>query len=66
MTVGAVEGPGRVALGELANAEPLQALEDALVDFDPEEILLSTHPSGRSHWLGKRPVGVGRHHLTCL
>jgi len=41
------------ARGEVGDAEPLHAIEDALVNFDAEQILLSTHPPGRSHWLEK-------------
>ena len=41
------------ARGEVGDADPLRAIEDALVKFEPEEILLSTHPPGQSHWLEK-------------
>lgn len=41
------------ARGEVGDAEPLHAIEDALVSFEAEQILLSTHPPGRSHWLEK-------------
>jgi GABA permease len=42
---------GLEAEGEIGDSEPLQALEDAVRTFDPDEIVISTHPIGRSHWL---------------
>src|SRR5437868_11286177 len=42
---------GIAARGEVGDAEPLQALEDALRTFGADEIVISTHPEGRSHWL---------------
>ena len=39
------------AKGEVGDAEPLQAIEDALRLFGADEIIISTHPEGRSHWL---------------
>lgn len=51
--VGELHSRGVNARGEVGDAEPLHAIEDALVGFDAEEILLSTHPPGRSHWLEK-------------
>jgi hypothetical protein len=39
------------ARGEVGDAQPLQAIEDALYDFDAHEVIVSTHPPGESHWL---------------
>ena len=39
------------ARGEIGDGDPLQALEDALREFPADEIVVSTHPPGRSHWL---------------
>jgi hypothetical protein len=39
------------AHGEVGDSEPLQAIEDALRTFGADEIVISTHPPGRSHWL---------------
>ena len=44
------------ARGEVGDAEPLQAIEDACRAFQPDEIVISTHPPGRSHWLEQRLV----------
>ena len=39
------------ASGEVGDANPLQAMEDALRTFGADEIIISTHPEGRSNWL---------------
>ena len=48
------------AKGEIGDAEPLQAMEDALRLFGADEIIISTHPEGRSHWLEKGIVSAAR------
>jgi hypothetical protein len=48
------------AKGEIGDAEPLQAMEDALRLFGADEIIISTHPEGRSHWLEKGIVDAAR------
>ena len=48
------------ARGEIGDAEPLQAMEDALRLFGADEIIISTHPEGRSHWLEKGIVDAAR------
>jgi hypothetical protein len=48
------------ARGEIGDAEPLQAMEDALRLFGADEIIISTHPEGRSHWLEKGIVEGAR------
>ena len=42
---------GVQARGEIGDGDPLQALDDALREFPADEIVVSTHPPGRSHWL---------------
>ena len=46
-----LEQAGVRARGDIGDGDPLQALEDALREFPADEIVLSTHPEGRSHWL---------------
>jgi hypothetical protein len=46
--------------GEVGDAEPLQAIEDALRTFGADEIIISTHPEGRSHWLERGVVSGAR------
>jgi hypothetical protein len=51
---------GIEARGEIGDGEPLQAIEDALRTFGAEEIIISTHPEGRSNWLEKGVVSGAR------
>lgn len=51
---------GVEADGELGDAEPVQAIEDALRTFGADEIIISTHPEGRSHWLERGVVSASR------
>ena len=49
---------GVEAEGEVGDGDPLQAMEDALRTFGADEIVISTHPEGRSNWL-ERGVVIG-------
>jgi hypothetical protein len=51
---------GIEARGEVGDADPLQAIEDAVRTFGPDEIIISTHPEGRSHWLERGVVTGAR------
>jgi hypothetical protein len=51
---------GVQADGEVGDGDPLQAIEDALRTFGADEIVISTHPEGRSHWLERNVVGAAR------
>jgi nucleotide-binding universal stress UspA family protein len=51
---------GIEARGEVGDGDPLQALEDAMRTFGADEIIISTHPPGRSHWLEKGVVERAR------
>ena len=51
---------GIEARGEIGDGEPLQAIEDALRTFGADEIIISTHPEGRSNWLEKGVVSGAR------
>jgi hypothetical protein len=48
------------ARGEVGDSEPLQAIEDALRTFGADEIIISTHPEGRSQWLERGVVSQAR------
>jgi len=52
------------ATGEIGDAEPLQAIEDALRLFGADEIIISTHPPGRSNWLEKGIVEGARERFS--
>jgi len=51
---------GLVVRGDVGDGEPLQAIEDALRTFGADEIVISTHPEGRSHWLEQGLVDEAR------
>jgi hypothetical protein len=51
---------GIPARGEVGDSDPLQAIEDALRTFGPDEVIVSTHPEGRSHWLEQGVVEKAR------
>ena len=51
---------GVAARGEIGDGDPLQALEDALRVFPADEVIVSTHPPGRSHWLEQGVVEQAR------
>jgi len=59
-SLAALRAAGVDAKGEVGDAEPLQAAEDALRIFGADEIIISTHPEGRSHWLEKGVVDGAR------
>jgi hypothetical protein len=46
--------------GEVGEADPLQAIEDGVRTFAPDEIIISTHPEGRSLWLERGVVRGAR------
>ena len=51
---------GIQADGEVGDGDPLQAIADALRTFGADEIVISTHPEGRSNWLERNVVGGAR------
>jgi len=51
---------GIEARGEIGDGDPLQAIEDSLRTFGADEIIISTHPEGRSHWLERGVVSGAR------
>jgi hypothetical protein len=59
-SVAALRAAGLDAAGQLGDADPLQALDDAFRVFAPDEIIISTHPPARSTWLERRVVQRAR------
>jgi len=51
---------GISARGHIGDSDPLQSIEDALRTFGPDEVIISTHPEGRSHWLERGIVEAAR------
>jgi GABA permease len=52
---------GISARGEVGDANPLLAIADALANFAATEIVIVTHPPGRSNWLEHRLVETATH-----
>ena len=59
-SVAALRAIGLEAAGQLGDADPMQALDDAFRVFAPDEILISTHPPARSNWLERQVVQKAR------
>ncbi|WP_354700316.1 hypothetical protein DSM112329_00584 [Paraconexibacter sp. AEG42_29] len=51
---------GVVADGEVGDADPLVAIEDAMTAFPPDVVILSTWPAESSNWLERDLVGRAR------
>lgn len=52
------------ARGEVGDGDPLQAIEDALRTFGADEVIVSTHPEGRSNWLERGVVESARERFS--
>ena len=63
-SLAALDEAGIEARGEVGDANPLQAIEDALRTFGADEIIISTHPEGRSNWLEKGVVSGAKQRFT--
>ena len=46
--------------GAVGDADPMQAIVDALHVFDADAIVVATHPPARSNWLARDLVGRAR------
>jgi hypothetical protein len=62
-SLSALESVGVRARGEVGDADPLQAIEDGMRLFGPDEIIISTHPPGRSNWLERDLVRRAGEHF---
>ncbi|MDQ3778661.1 MAG: hypothetical protein M3310_07350 [Actinomycetota bacterium] len=51
---------GITAEGEVGDADPVQAIEDSLRTFGADEVIISTHPEGKSLWLERGVVRAAR------
>jgi GABA permease len=54
---------GLRAKGEIGDSDPNVAIEDALRVFPADEIVISTHPPGRSRWLEQGVVERAREQI---
>lgn len=56
VTLARLASVGIEASGEVGDGDPLVAVDDAMRTFGPDEIVISTHPPGRSNWLERGVV----------
>jgi hypothetical protein len=54
------ETAGLRVRGEVGDADPLQALDDAMRTFSPDEVVIATHQAERSNWLERGLVAQAR------
>jgi len=50
-SLASMRAAGLEADGQTGEIDPVQAVEDAVRTFQPDELIVSTHPPGRSIWL---------------
>ena len=62
--VGRLQAAGLDAVGMIGDADPLQALRDALAWFPAELLVVATHPPGRSNWLATNLVERAGNHFA--
>jgi GABA permease len=60
LSVMEIERLGLRARGQIGDSDPNTAIEDALRVFQADEIVISTHPPERSHWLERGVVERAR------
>jgi hypothetical protein len=60
LSLAGLRDAGITAEGEVGDADPLQAIEDGLRTFGADEVIISTHPEGKSQWLERGVVSAAR------
>jgi hypothetical protein len=55
---------GISARGEVGDSDPMLAIADALANFPACEIVIATHPAGRSNWLERGLIEKARARFT--
>ncbi len=55
-----------VVAGEVGDADPWAAIQDALVNFRADEVVIATFPPGKSHWLERRLITTAQAGLAPL
>ena len=60
ISVARLASTGISVRGEIGDQDPMVAVEDALRTFGADEIVISTHPAGRSNWLEQDLIGKAR------
>lgn len=57
---------GVTARGAIGDGDPLQALDDAMRTFAPDEVIVATHPPERSNWLERGLVAQARERFAAV
>jgi hypothetical protein len=65
VSVSSLTGAGVRVRGQVGDDDPIQAIDDALRSFAADEIVISTHPPGRSNWLEKGLVIQAKDRYGC-
>jgi GABA permease len=60
LAVGELCERGVLACGAVGDPDPMSAIADALANYPATEILIATHPPGRSNWLERGLVENAR------
>lgn len=63
-SVEAIKAAGVNARGEVGDEDPNAAIDDALQGFAANELIISTHPVERSHWLERGVVERARSEIA--
>jgi GABA permease len=63
--LGVLRAEGLDANGHVGDMVPLAAIEDALVTFPADLIVISTHPIARSRWLKRDLIEQARKKFGC-
>ena len=58
--LGGLRSQGFDADGDIGDDDPVQAMEDSLRRFPADEVIISTHPPGRSNWLERDVIERAR------
>jgi GABA permease len=64
-SLASMRAAGIEARGQIGDGDPLQAIEDGIRIFAPDELVISTHPEGRSNWLERGVVDATRTRFAC-
>ena len=64
-SLAALAQAGVSARGQVGDDDPMQAIDDALRTFGADEIVISTHPPGRSNWLERDLIAHARERFGC-
>jgi len=59
-SVARLQADGVPAYGWVGDADPLEAIADALAIFEADQVIIATHPETRSNWLARNVVGRAR------